>query len=439
MSNSKITMQHLSGDLKKYLSNLASPEGGASYVNDMLAPIERKVQLNTEDLRAAEVRITTNEGAIASIQDTMATLNTQTIMDRLNEISTGYNDLFNEDGNTIAIGKMDPAVAENIGKITSLEETLNTLQDTVEQNGNTVSQSITSINGEITSTKEELAQYKTSSEENFTGLDDRLKALENWQIQQVNESKLISYDKLAPDVTAYLEKTNKIDTMETNLNNLSKDVKDFRDMKNKGIRGDFLSIINNEFSTKTLVNRICIAGTEREFNDLKTGERAKIYWEGKLYEGTDKAPEEGSVDESTMTEEELAEWNRQKEAGFYYSVNEKGLLDEKLNYAFVWDENAMRLLFNENGELVILPVNTSANDSQNLQEISLIKGESRDLEIEDPIRKNVKVFVLDDDPANTDTYQKWINAEGVCTLAYGTNTLTVKNDTDITLTLKVVY
>ena len=73
-----------------------------------------------------------------------------------------------------------------------------------------------------------------------------------------------------------------------------------------------------------------------------------------------------------------------------------------------------------------------------MEEIQLLAGESRDIEIDDPIRKQVKVFVLDDD-SESDTYQKWINAEGVCTLAYGPAVLTVRNDSEVTLTLRVVY
>ena len=438
MANLKITMNHLSEELKMYLSNLASPSGGASYINDMLDPVKRNVQLNTDDLREAEGRIAANEANIASIQTTMSALNTEALAQQLETITTNYNSLFDDGKDTISMSKMDPSIRNAMDKITDIEGTVEALNTAMIDNNGSLLSSISSINSTIDGLSDELAQHKTEAHTTFSALDERIQTLEEWQLAQQNEDGMIPLSKLDPEVRTLLRKTNRIDTLESDLTSLSRVVNDFAELKSRGIKGDFLSIINNNFATKSIVNRICVANTEREFADLKEAKWNKIYnsLNKKLYIGSDVAPE--NVDTEAMTEEELAEWNRQQEAGFYYTVSEDGLLDERYNYSFIWDENNMCLHFNEDGVLSILPVNTSANDSLNMEEIQLLAGESRDIEIEDPIRKQVKVFVLDDD-SESDTYQKWINAEGVCTLAYGPAILTVRNDSEVTLTLRVVY
>ena len=435
MSNNKIEKHHLSKALLEYLSSLASPEGGQEYLDDRLAPIERNVRLNTSDLREAEDRIQANENNITEIKGALTALDTETVLQNLEKITTDYNSLFNEGENTIALGKLDPTVREGIAEIAALSEQVSTLTETITESGDANASNLSELNTALTALSNELSTYKESAGAAAAGLGERIQSLEDWKTEEMNKDPLISMGNLNSELKQYIQKIDELDALKNTIENLKGSISSLLDMTKTVTQGQYLSVIKQEIATKPLVNRVDIAKTEREFNSLKEGKRRSIYYDGKVYSGSEIAPE---VNEGELTEEELAEWNRQKEAGFYYTANEEGLLSEELNSSFIWDENSMRLYFNENGNLSILPVNTSANDTQSSEEFSLLANETRDYEIEDPILRDAKVFVLDDDEESA-TYQKWINAEGVCTLAFGSHALTIKNDTENNLTIKVVY
>lgn len=436
MSNNKIEKHHLSKALLEYLSSLASPEGGQEYLNDRLAPIEKKVRLNTSDLREAEGRIQANENNIAEIKGALTAMDTETVLQNLEKITTDYNGLFNEGKNTIALGKLDPAVRESLAEIAALSEQVSTLTKTITESGNANASNLSELNTALTTLSNELSVYKESAGAAAAGLGERIQSLEDWKTEEMNKDPLISMGNLNSELKQYIQKIDELDALKETIEDLKKSVSSLLDMTKSVTQGQYLSVIRQKIATKPLVNRVDIAKTEREFNSLKKGKRRNIYYDGKVYSGSEIIVPK--VNEEELTKEELAEWNRQKEAGFYYTANEEGLLNEELNSSFIWDENSMRLYFNENGILSILPVNTSVNDTQSSEEFSLLANETRDYEIEDPILRDAKVFVLDDDKESA-TYQKWINAEGVCTLAFGSHALTIKNDTENNLTIKVVY
>lgn len=241
-----------------------------------------------------------------------------------------------------------------------------------------------------------------------------LKALKNSISQLTSDGRIDKVVELANRAAELDDAINKINRVE----NSNKEIKEmFASLsKNGGQTGDMIYLgENNKLKARTPLSFWTIAYTQEEVDEAKTAKNDFVldYTNNKLYIGI---PDNN--DPSLYT----------------YSVIEDALTKETYLSTFIVDMKSGAVFMNSRGTLLSL----GQQKRQMTKDIKIAADDKVDVNIRNAPHSDLRVLILDEETGSR-TRNMYINGEGVLSVAYDTNKVTILNDGNFEAKVRLIY